>query len=97
MTFSMKISTVADQIRNADRRGLLLYASSGVLTITAQILYIASMKWLPVSIATVINMSTPILVLPISYFLLKNQEGITWRTLLGVLLVLAGINVIILM
>lgn len=97
MTFSMKISTIAEQIRNADRRGFWLYVSSGAITITAQILYIASMKLLPVSIATVINMSTPILVLPISYFILKNQEGITWQTLLGAILVLAGINVIILM
>ncbi|MCY9666772.1 DMT family transporter [Paenibacillus alginolyticus] len=97
MTFSMKISTIANQIRKADRRGFWLYVISGTITITAQILYIASMKLLPVSIATVINMSTPILVLPISYFILKNQEGITWRTLLGVLMVLAGINVIILM
>jgi drug/metabolite transporter (DMT)-like permease len=97
MTFSIKISTIGDQIRNADRRGLLLYMLSGALTVSAQILYIASMKYLPVSIATLLTMSTPILVIPISYFIMKNQEGITWRTVFGAILVLGGINVIILL
>jgi drug/metabolite transporter (DMT)-like permease len=95
--FGMKITTIGDQIRKADRRGLLLYMLSGALTISAQILYIASMKYLPVSIATLIMMSTPILVLPVSYFFLKNQEGISWQTVLGAILVLGGIHVIILL
>jgi drug/metabolite transporter (DMT)-like permease len=97
MTFSFKITTIREQIRKADRRGLHLYMLSGALTISAQILYIASMKYLPVSIATLLTMSTPILVLPVSYFILKNQEGISWRTLLGAFLVLGGISVIILL
>jgi drug/metabolite transporter (DMT)-like permease len=96
MIFSIKMTTVRDQIRKADRRGLILYTISGALTISAQILYIASMKYLPVSIATLLTMSTAILVIPVSYFILKNQEGISWWTVLGAILVLAGISVIIL-
>jgi drug/metabolite transporter (DMT)-like permease len=79
-----------------DRKGVYLYAISGVLTICAQACMIAAMWYLPVSIAIVITLSTPILVIPAGYFLLKNREGITLWTVLGSAAVLTGVGTILL-
>lgn len=87
---------IAEQYRQADRIGVVLYIASGILTISAQILYIASMYWLPISIATLITLSTPLFVFPLSYFLLKNQEDIRLQTVIGCALVLVGISYIVL-
>lgn len=81
---------------NLDRKGVYLYAISGVLTICAQACMIAAMRYLPVSIATVITLSTPILVIPAGYFLLKNREGINLWTVLGSVAVLTGVFTILL-
>lgn len=84
------------QIKKSDPKGVLLYVASGMITISAQISVIASMRYMPISIANLITMSTPVIVTPISFFLFKNQEGITYRTILGIILVLGGIFFIIL-
>jgi multidrug transporter EmrE-like cation transporter len=53
---------------------------------------LASMRYIPVSVAAnLITLSIPILVTPVSYFLFKNQEGITYQTLIGIGLVLSGL------
>lgn len=88
--------TFLSDLRAADRKGIWLYAISGVLTITAQIGHMAAMHYIPISVATLITNSQPLLVIPLSYFLLKNQEGINLRTIMGSLLVLIGISAIIL-
>jgi drug/metabolite transporter (DMT)-like permease len=82
-------------LRTAHRGGLLLYATSGVLTITAQIVVIAAMKYAPVSVVALVTLCTPLLVFPASYFLLKNED-ILPRTVIGALLTLGGIAMIIL-
>lgn len=84
------------KLKQADRSGLRLYVLSGVLTISGQICAIASMRYIPVSLANLITMSTPILVTPLSYYLLRNQEGINWRTIVGSAAVLLGITLILL-
>lgn len=88
--------TFFQQILKSDPKGILLYVVSGMITISAQISVIASMRYIPISIANLITMSTPVIVTPISYFLFKNQEGITFRTVAGTIFVLAGIFCIIL-
>ncbi|WP_240419256.1 DMT family transporter [Paenibacillus periandrae] len=87
--------TFLSDLRAADRKGIWLYAVSGVLTISAQIGHMAAMHYIPISVATLITNSQPLLVIPLSYFLLKNQEGINLRTIMGSLLVLLGISAII--
>lgn len=69
---------------------------SGVLTITAQILTIASMSYIPVSISALITLCSPVLVFLLCYIVLRNQERITLRLVLGSVLTLAGIAVIVL-
>ena len=83
-------------VGDLDRKGVYLYAVSGVLTICAQACMIAAMWYLPVSIVIVITFSTPILVIPAGYFLLKNREGITLWTVLGSAAVLTGVGTILL-
>ncbi|MFC3884833.1 DMT family transporter [Bacillus songklensis] len=84
------------QIRKSDSTGVLLYVISGVITISAQISVIASMRYIPISIANLITLSTPVIVTPLSFILFKNQEGITYRTIMGIILVLGGICFIVL-
>ncbi|MDF1553651.1 MAG: DMT family transporter [Deferrisomatales bacterium] len=78
------------------RDGLLLYVLIGLLTITAQVSSISSMHYIPVSISNMITMSMPVLVTPASYFLLKNKENLRPHTVVGILLVLAGITMVVL-
>lgn len=83
-------------LRAADRRGVALYAASGALTITAQMLTIASMSYIPISIAALITLCTPIFVIPASHVLFGREERITVPVVLGTALTLAGIAVIVL-
>ncbi|WML51398.1 DMT family transporter [Neobacillus sp. PS3-12] len=83
-------------VKNSDKKGVLFYAACGIASISAQISVIASMRYMPISIANLITMSTPVIVTPVSFFLFKNQEGISIRTIIGIILVLLGICFIIL-
>lgn len=80
----------------ADRTGLRLYALGGVLTISAQMCMIASMRHIPVAVATVITLCTPLVVIPASYWLMKNQERIGSATLIGAAITMAGVAAIVL-
>ncbi|WP_017728758.1 DMT family transporter [Halalkalibacterium ligniniphilum] len=95
MVFSLKTKNIFTTLKEADRFALKLYCLSGICTISAQIFLISSMFYIPISIANLITLSTPILVTPLSYFLLKNAENITLRTIVGGVLVLIGINVVV--
>jgi drug/metabolite transporter (DMT)-like permease len=83
-------------LRAAERRGVMLFALSGAMTITAQICVIEGMAYVPVAVVAMVTLCTPVLVFPMSYWLLRNQEGITLRTLVGGGVTLAGIAVLIL-
>ena len=73
-----------------------LYILSGMLTVSAQSCLMASMYFMPVSIANLITLSTPVIVTPVSYFLLKNAEKLSWVSVLGIFMALFGIIMIIL-
>lgn len=80
------------EIVGAKRRALVLYGLIGLITICAQVSMIAAMSTIKVGVTNLITMSTPILVTPASYFLLKNQEGLRPRTVLGILIVVVGMT-----
>jgi drug/metabolite transporter (DMT)-like permease len=82
-------------LRTADRAGVRLYVLAGVLTICAQMATVASMRHIPVAVASVITLATPLVVLPVSYWVLKNQERIGARTLIGAALTLGGVAAIV--
>lgn len=87
---------VIASIRSANRAGVALYAAGGVLTISAQMLTIASMSYIPVSVAALITLCTPLIVIPISHWLFRSEDPVTMRVVAGSALALAGIAVIVL-
>jgi drug/metabolite transporter (DMT)-like permease len=74
----------------ANPRGAALFAGIGALQFFAQSLVIASMKYIPVSVAALIYMCTPLVVMPLSYFVLRNHEKLNWVMVLGILITLCG-------
>jgi drug/metabolite transporter (DMT)-like permease len=82
-------------LRNSARGGIVLFAISGSLTITAQMFTLAAMRYVPVAVVALITLCTPLLVFPASYLLLRNQERITGRTVTGAALTLAGIGLLL--
>jgi drug/metabolite transporter (DMT)-like permease len=93
--FSRDKKSLRVRLRQADRHGVMLFAISGVLTISAQTCLIVSLKYIPVSVAALITLCTPVLVFPMSYLLFNNSEKITALTLLGGLLTLGGVALIV--
>jgi drug/metabolite transporter (DMT)-like permease len=95
LLFSSGSEKLLPRLKSADRAGTLTFMFTGTLNISAQILIIFSLRYIPVSIATLISSCVPVLVIPMSYFLLKNQEGIGLKTVVGAVLTLAGIAIIL--
>lgn len=77
------------------RHGVALYALMGVTTISAQMCSIASMRYIPLSVATLVTLCTPLLVFPLSHWLFKKQEELTRVALAGSGLTLVGIAMIV--
>ena len=93
---SRATQSVIGSIRTANRTGVALYAAGGVLTISAQMLTIASMSYIPVSVAALITLCTPLIVIPVSHWLFRSEDPVTVRVVAGSALALAGIAVIVL-
>ncbi len=83
------------RLHNASRSGVALYALLGVFTISGQILGTAAMVYIPVSVAALLTLCTPVLIFPISYFFFRNEEEMTVRVLAGCVLTLLGIGIIV--
>lgn len=83
------------QVR-ANPKAARVYLAVGSLQFLAQALVIASMKYIPASMAALISMCTPLVVLPVSYFALGNDEHLSWVTVLGIAITLAGIALVVL-
>jgi len=82
---------VGAQLRGADRTAILLYAGCGVFTSLGSIFIALAMTRIEIALAVLVVHTTPLVIFPVSVFLLKNREELTPRTLLGACLVLAGI------
>ncbi|MEO7242491.1 MAG: DMT family transporter [Variovorax sp.] len=89
--FTKGKAEIASSLRTADRRGVWMYVGVGAATILAQIFSIASMRYIPLSIATLITLCSPVLVFPLSFLIYKNSDRVTGLTVLGCLLALIGI------
>jgi drug/metabolite transporter (DMT)-like permease len=94
--FSSGRNGLAGRLREARPSGVALFALMGVTTISAQMCTIAAMRYIPLSVATLVTLCTPILVFPLSHWFYRNQDEITARTVVGSVLTLAGIFVIVL-
>ena len=79
------------ELLGGDRRGLALFAASGVATACGSILTTSAMGYVEIAIATLITFTTPLVVFPVSVFAFRNREGLSLRTLGGAAMVLAGV------
>ena len=94
--FSTNKASLVVRLRAAERSGLWLYALVGVANISGQITTIASMRYIPLSLAALVTLCTPLLVFPLSYWLFKNQEPLTLSVVFGCILTLSGMVVVVL-
>lgn len=78
-------------LRGADRVGRRLWLVSGFLSIAAQTCLIAATLYIPVAIAVVISVATPVVLLPVSVLFLRRTEAVGLSTAFGALLVLSGV------
>jgi len=84
------------EFRKADRVGILLYVACGVTTATGAIFAALAMKRMEIALVVLVVHTTPLVIFPVSVFVLRNREDLTPRTLLGAILVLSGIALLIL-
>ncbi len=85
---------IAAQLRGADRTALWLYVGCGVTTSLGSIFIASAMRRMEIALAVLIVHTTPLVIFPVSVFILKNREELTPRTLLGALMVLSGIGLL---
>jgi drug/metabolite transporter (DMT)-like permease len=90
-----KLGDYAREIR-ANPGAARIYFGIGVMQFAAQSLVIAAMKYIPASVAALISMCSPLVVMPVSYFVLRKVEKLTWATVLGILVTLAGVTLVVL-
>ncbi len=96
LTLHTSVRRLWPDVRAADKVGVRLWMLSGVLTVTAQICVIASTSYIPVALAVVISSALPVIVVPVSVFLLGNRERITGQTVAGTSMVLVGVAALLL-
>ena len=82
---------IGAQFRAADRKACWLYVGCGVATSVGAIFLAAAMRHMEIALAVLVVHSTPLVIFPVSVFVLRNREGLNARTLLGAGLVLGGI------
>lgn len=82
---------IGAQLRGADRKAIWLYVGCGVFTSLGSIFISLAMTRIEIALAVLVVHTTPLVIFPVSVFLLKNREELTPRTVVGALVVLAGI------
>ena len=83
------------RLRSADRKGAWQYVLIGICNISAQAGIISAMRFIPLSVVTLITLCTPVFVFPASYFLFKTKGEFTVATLLGSVIALLGVAIIV--
>lgn len=87
---------LAAGLRAADPRGPRLYVASGVASVCGSLFSTAAMAHMEISIAMAIVYSTPLVIFPISVFVLGNAEQVRVRTVAGAACALAGVLMLVL-
>lgn len=93
--FSADKASLMFRLRSAERRGLWLYALVGIANISGQITTISAMRYIPLSVAALVSLCTPLLVFPMSYWLFKSQEKLTLTVIFGSALTLLGMALVV--
>jgi drug/metabolite transporter (DMT)-like permease len=89
-------AAIGAQLRAADRTTVLLYIGCGVFTSLGSIFISLAMTRIEIALAVLVVHTTPLVIFPVSVWLLKNREELTPRTATGALIVLAGIALLLL-
>jgi drug/metabolite transporter (DMT)-like permease len=82
---------IVAQLRAAHRSSIWLYVGCGVTTSLGAIFMSLAMKRMEIALSVLVVHTTPLVIFPVSVFIMKNREELTSRTLLGALMVLSGI------
>lgn len=85
-----RLRGVHAQIR-AHPRSTRLFLLVGALQIVAQASLIASLNHIPVALTVLLTSCTPLLVMPLSAWLLRKDESLDARAVIGVLITCAGV------
>ena len=75
----------------AQPRAALGYAGVGCMQILAQVCMVAALAHIPASIAALIALCSPLVVMPASLLLFRNREGIGLFVVLGMLITMGGV------
>jgi drug/metabolite transporter (DMT)-like permease len=84
-------AAIRAQFRAADRKAYWLYAACGVSTSVGAIFLAAAMRHMEIALSVLVVHSTPLVIFPVSVFVLRNREELAPRTVMGAVLVLLGI------
>ena len=84
------------QLRQSSRRGLWLFALVGLGNIGGQIFSIGAMRHIPIGIAVLLGMCSPLVVFPMSRLMFANSEPWTFKLIGGSALAMAGIVLVVL-
>ncbi len=79
------------QLRSSERAAILLYVGCGVATSFGSIFVTLAMVHMEIGLAVLVVHTTPLVIFPVSVFVLKQKEQLSGRTLAGTALVLAGV------
>lgn len=82
---------ILGQLRGASRQAVLLYTGCGVTTALGAIFAAIAMRHMEIALVVLVVHTTPLVIFPVSVFVLKNREELTPRTVAGALIVLTGI------
>jgi drug/metabolite transporter (DMT)-like permease len=85
---------VATQFRAADRTAIWLYVGCGVATSIGSIFVTLAMTHMEIALAVLVVHTTPLVIFPVSVFILRNKEELNARTVAGAILVLLGIGLL---
>lgn len=95
LSFSADKAGLLARLRSADRKGVWQYMLIGVCNISAQMGIISAMRFIPLSVVTLITLCTPVIVFPVSYFWFKTKGEFTKATWLGGAIALLGVAIIV--
>ena len=82
---------VGAQLRAARPATIWLYVACGISTSLGAIFMALAMNHIEIALAVLVVHTTPLLIFPVSVFILKNREELAPRTVMGAALVLSGI------
>ena len=86
---------IVSDVRASDPKGVLMFLGGGVLTICAQIMVFFSIRYTAVSISTLITSCAPVIVIPLSYWILGNTDKINGRIIVGAVLAMVGVALVL--